>query len=83
MQNRGGVEDADIQADAKEVPCAGTEPIPDDRTEVTKNLTALDRQFLDKLFEIVSDNIDNEDLSVGFRLASDQSERVCAPCAHG
>lgn len=62
----GGVEDTDIQADAKEVPCAGSEPISDDRTEVTKNLTALDRQFLDKLFEIVSDNIDNEDLSVGF-----------------
>lgn len=66
MQNRGGVEDADIQVDVKEAPCACTESLPDDRTEVTKNLTALDRQFLDKLFEIVSDNIDNENLSVGF-----------------
>lgn len=66
MQNRGGVENADIQADTKEVPNAGNDSISDDPTEVTKNLTVLDKQFLDKLFEIVSDNIDNEELSVGY-----------------
>lgn len=44
----------------------GNASMSDDPTEVTKNLTALDKQFLDKLFEIVSDNIDNEELSVGY-----------------
>lgn len=62
----GGVEGVDIQQDTKEVPNAGNDSISDDPTEVTKNLTVLDKQFLDKLFEIVSDNIDNEELSVGY-----------------
>lgn len=48
------------------MPNAGNDSISDDPTEVTKNLTVLDKQFLDKLFEIVSDNIDNEELSVGY-----------------
>lgn len=60
------MEDVDIQQDTKEALNAGNDSLPDDATEVTKTLTALDKQFLDKLFEIVSDNIDNEELSVGY-----------------